>query len=175
MAEPVIPPKAKLFIGLIFQDHELYRKCRKRLEQKYGPIDLESPVISFAHTTYYQKIGENLNRVFFSFERLIKREDISKIKLDTNWFEKNLSAKGKREINIDPGYLTLSNVYLASCKEYFHRIYLTKGVYLENEYKYVGKKYQFFDWTYPDYQKQDYLNFFHGVREIYHRQLRGKN
>ena len=32
--------------------------------------------------------------------------------------------------------------------------------------------YQFFPWTYPDYQSKDYQEFFLKVRQIYRSQLR---
>jgi hypothetical protein len=53
-------------------------------------------------------------------------------------------------------------------------VYLGKGVYLENEYKYVEKRFQSWEWTYPDYKKQEYLSFFYNIRRIYHNQLRKK-
>ena len=116
-------------------------------------------------------MGNNLFKVLISFKKLIPREKIVPIKIYTNKLE-NKIHKNKRKINIDPGYLTLSNIYLASCKEYFHRVYLDKGIYLENELKYVEKRYQSWDWTYPDYKKQEYLDFFYNVRKIYHSQIR---
>ncbi len=175
MAIPEIPPKAKLFTGMIANSNEIAEKAEIALIKRYGEIDFKTMKIPFNHTDYYNNIGINLFRIFMSFEKLIRREDIVDIKLYTNRLEEKVSGKDKRRINIDPGYLTLSNVYLASCKEYFHRTYLSKGIYLENEYKYMGKEYQPWEWTYPDYRKQDYLNFFYNIRGIYHRQLRGKS
>jgi hypothetical protein len=116
-----------------------------------------------------------LKKVFYSFKKLIRREEIVAIKLYTNKLETRLSPKGLRSINIDPGYLTLSNVFLATCKEYFHRTYLSRGVFLENEYHYIAKKFQPWDWTYPDYRKPEYLYFFHEIRRIYYIQIRNHN
>ncbi len=90
-------------------------------------------------------MGRDLFRVLLSFRKLVRREDIVEIKLFTNRLEKKLSGKDRRIVNIDPGYLTLSNVFLASCKEYFHRAYLREGVYLENEYRFVARHYE--PWT----------------------------
>ncbi|MGL4369887.1 MAG: DUF4416 family protein [Spirochaetota bacterium] len=172
MAEPVIPQKAKLFIGFIYGDDLTLQRAVERCEKKFGTIDMRSMPIQFSHTEYYRSMGPNLKKTFISFEKLITRESIVGTKLWTNKLEKNLSGKADRTINIDPGYLTLSNVYLASCKEYFHRAYLTRGVYLENEYKYIDRRYRFWDWTYPDYQKKEYLEFFHSIRSIYYSQIK---
>jgi hypothetical protein len=172
VAEPAIPQKAKLFIGILSGEEQLLYKAVERFEKKFGSIDMRTMPILFSHTEYYRSMGPVLYKTFVSFEKLIRREDIVNIKLWTNRMEKSLSGKGERRINLDPGYLTLSNVYLASCKEYFHRSYLSKGIYLENEYKYIDRRYRAWEWTYPDYLKKEYLEFFHNVRSIYYLQLR---
>jgi hypothetical protein len=174
MAEPVIPQKAKLFIGIIFNSEEVMLKAKKKLVQKFGKVDSDTSYMPFSHTAYYKGIGSNLYKVFFSFEKLIPRDRLASIKLYTNAIEKNLSVKGKRIINIDPGYLTLSNVFLASCKEFFHRAYLGRGIYIENEYQFVNKEYICWDWTYPDYKKREYISYFHDLRKIYHGQIKGR-
>ncbi len=172
MAEPLIPKKVKLFIGIIFNSEEILAAAEKQLLKKYGEIDYRTTNIPFNHTAYYDDIGGPLYRVFFSFKKVIHREKLSDIKLFTNKLEKNVSGKkNARKINIDPGYMTLSNVFLASCKDYFHRAYIGKGVYIENEYRYMAKEFKFWDWTYPDYKKYEYLEFFYTVRGIYRKQL----
>jgi hypothetical protein len=171
MSEPIIPPRAKLFVGILFSTEDVLAAAEKLLLKKFGEIDFRTKNIPFVHTKYYSDMGSAQYRVLISFRKLIRREGIVEVKLYTNRLEKRLSEEGVRKINIDPGYLTLSNVYLASCKEFFHRAYLRKGVYLENEYRYVAKRYRPWEWTYPDYQKPDYLYFFHEVRRLYNNQL----
>lgn len=172
MAEPIVPPRAKLFIGILAPDDGVADRCEILLIKKYGEIDFKTRKISFDHTDYYRSIGPRLFRILVSFKKLVKREGIVDIKLACNRLERKISGKGARLINIDPGYLTLSNVYLATCKEFFHRVYLNKGIYLENEYRYVAKHYEPWEWTYPDYRKHEYIDFFHNVRKIYTRQLK---
>jgi hypothetical protein len=117
-------------------------------------------------------MGPGLKKIIWSFAKLINREDIVKIKLHTNKIESQISGRGPRIINLDPGYLTLSNVFLASCKEFYHRTYLGRGIYLENEYRYASKQFHFWEWTYPDYKKKEYLDFFYAVRKKYHDQIK---
>jgi hypothetical protein len=173
MTEAIIPVKAKLFIGILTASEDYLYLAETQLIKKFGLIDFKTPNIPFVHTEYYNSIGNELFKVLISFNKLIRREKIVPIKLYTNKLEKKIH-NDKRKINIDPGYLTLSNVYLASCKEYFHRVYLSKGIYLENELKYVEKRYQPWDWTYPDYKKIEYLDFFYNVRKTYYSQIKKK-
>jgi hypothetical protein len=171
MAEPIIPVKAKLFIGVLTGDQRFLFKVEEKLEKQFGRIDLRTEPIPFTHTDYYKKIGASLFRMFYSFEKLIKRDDLVDIKLYTNKLENGYTEMGERCVNIDPGYLTLSNVFLASCKEYFHRAYIGKGVYLENEYKFIERRYRPWEWTYPDYKKKEYIEYFHNLRLIYYKQV----
>lgn len=173
MSEAIIPVRAKLFAGILASSDSHMDAAVLALEKKYGEIDFKTVKIPFDHTDYYNAIGKNLFRVFISFRKLIKRENIVKVKLYTNGLEKKVSGKDRRRINIDPGYLTLSNVFLATCKDFFHRVYLSDGIYLENEYRYVAKHLEPWDWTYPDYRTREYMDFFHNLRRIYAKQLKG--
>ncbi len=172
MAEIIYPPKAKLFIGFIYSDEEILNKTISLLSENYGKIILKSESFPFQHTCYYESMGQNLKKVLLAFDELIERDRISLIKIHSNEIENLFLDNGKRRINIDPGYLTLSNVYLASCKEYYHRIYIGNGIYLENEYYWSKKDYVFFDWTYPDYKTEGYLTFFKELRNIYAQELK---
>ena len=172
MAEIIYPPKAKLFIGFIYSDEEILNKTISLLSENYGKIILKSESFPFQHTCYYESMGQNLKKVLLAFDELIERDHISLIKIHSNEIENLFLDNGKRRINIDPGYLTLSNVYLASCKEYYHRIYIGNGIYLENEYYWSKKDYVFFEWTYPDYKTEGYVNFFKELRNIYARELK---
>lgn len=172
MAQPKIPQKAKLFIGMLTARDDTLFTTIHLLKKKYGAIDLQSEAIPFSSTEYYSTIGKNLYKVFISFEKLIPRDNIAGIKLYTTKVENKFIKNDNRTINIDPGYLTLSNVFLASCKDFFHRVYVGKGIYVENEYRYVAKRYQPWEWTYPDYRKKEYIQFFETLRSIYHEQLK---
>jgi len=172
VAEPLIPEKAKFFTGILYKDSADLSSVEEQLNHNFGPSDLRSGPILFDNTEYYREIGEPLYKVLLSFERLVDRGEIAAIKLLTNSLEDIHSTEGQRRVNIDPGYMTLANVFLASCKDFYHRVYLQKGVYLENEYHYSGKQFRFWPWTYPDYKKTEYLEFFYEMRRIYYRQVR---
>jgi hypothetical protein len=163
----------KLIFGFIFREEKVYLLTRSTLEKKFGRIDFESPIFNFNHTNYYEReLGENLKRRFLSFERLIKPESISKIRHFTQRLEEKFSLGGKRRINIDPGYLDLSKLILATTKDYKHRIYLRDGIYAEVTLYYEKESFRAFDWTYPDYRTSEYIGIFNRIRQIYKEQIR---
>lgn len=170
------PLPVKLFIGMITQNEKMFIFMTKKLNRYFGKIDFISQIIPFDTTGYYKKeLGEDLKRQFISFKELINRENISDIKNKTNKIEKKFSImkEGKiiRQINIDPGYLTLASVILVTTKDYSHRIYLKDGIYAEVTLCYKNNSFIFNEWTYPDYRKQEYLKVFYQLREKYFEQL----
>src|SRR5215475_844350 len=170
----------KLFIGVLVANSKFIPQVGERLTAAYGAIDHRSDVIPFDFTDYYQaEMGDLVDRVFFSFERLIEADKLPEIKRQTNQLEDKLAPhlrppnKGvKRPVNLDPGYIEQAKVILASTKNFYHRIYLGGGIFGEVTMHFRNNTYQFFPWTYPDYQSKDYQEFFLRVRQIYRSQLR---
>lgn len=176
MGKIKIPEKVKLIVGMLSQEVELFKSAEEKLQKKFGEIDYESILIPFSHTDYYrEEMGDNLIRKFISFKKLISPEKIVEIKIYTNKIEQDYSIEGKRKINLDPGYITLSKLVLASTKDYSHRVYLNKGIYAEATLFYKDKKFQIFPYTYPDYRTEKYLEIFQQIREIYYNQIRKKD
>ncbi len=161
----------KLVIGLIFKDNNIYARVKQLLERKFGPVDFESQILDFVYTDYYEKeLGRDLKRVFISFKDLIPPQELTRIKITTNSMEKRISKEASRLINIDPGYLDLAKLVLATTKDYKHRIYLNRGIYAEITLFYEGRSFKPWDWTYPDYKTPEYIAIFNRVRNIYTRQ-----
>ena len=172
------PVGVKLFIGMISGEEDLFKEAEERLSQKFGSVDFKSPILSFQHTPYYEsEMGSNLKRKFISFQGLIDPAEIREIKLFTNQLEQDFLHPDTedRRINLDPGYLTLSKLALASTKDYQHRIYLGRGIYAEVTLRYKkGKGFEPWEWTYPDYRTREYLEIFNSLRKIYQSQLKTK-
>jgi len=165
----------KLIIGFIFRNDKSLEKARAALEKTFGRIDFQSQVLAFNHTGYYQEeMGKDLKRVFVSFQKHISAEKLTQIKIITNRIEERLADRGRRLINIDPGYLDFAKVVLASTKDYFHRIYLAKGIFAEITLFYRGKTFKAWEWAYPDYRSLEYISIFNQIRQIYARQIKNK-
>jgi hypothetical protein len=166
----------KLFVGVLVAAEDLVSDVESQLSSSYGPLDCRSPVLPFTFTDYYrQETGDRILRVFFSFERLIEGDQLPEIKRQTNALEERFSAAGsavKRPVNLDPGYLEHSKVILASTKNFYHRMYLGRGIFGEVTMHFRNGAYEFFPWTYPDYKSAEYQSFFLELRAVYRKQLR---
>jgi hypothetical protein len=173
MGKSTSPDQVKLIIGFIFKEEGFLKKAEGILLRHFGAIDLESPILPFDYTDYYQKeIGSGLSRKFVSFKKLIPSQKLASVKILTNKIEEKLSLKGRRRINIDPGYLTLAKLVLASTKDYSHRIHLSNGIFAEITLCYQNKIFQPREWTYPDYRSAEYLHIFNDIRNIYAQQIK---
>ncbi|MEK6635845.1 MAG: DUF4416 family protein [Planctomycetota bacterium] len=174
------PKPVNLIIGILAGISELLGQIDKTLEKNFGPIDFRSDVITFNFTDYYNdEMGKDIQRQFYSFEKLIMPDEIAPIKVKTNEIEESIAASKKyavkRPINIDPGYINESRLILASTKDFSHRIYLRDGIYAEVTLNYRGGRYETFPWTFPDYKSSDYHNFLLKARELYVRKLKKTN
>ena len=166
----------KLFVGVLVANEDLVSVVESQLTSSYGPLDCRSPVLPFTFTDYYRReTGDHILRVFFSFERLIEGDQLPEIKRHANALEETFSVAGtalKRPVNLDPGYLEHSKVILASTKNFYHRMYLGRGIFGEVTMHFRNGTYEFFPWTYPDYKSAEYQAFFIELRAIYRKQLR---
>ena len=159
------PKAVKLIIGMLARNKKLFEKAEEFFIEEFGLIDYGSPVIPFKYTSYYKKeMGSSLKRKFISFKKLISPEKIAKIKLLTNSIEEKLSVKNKRQVNIDPGYISDAKLILATTKDYFHRIYLSQGIYAEVTLRWRKHSFEPFKWTYPDYKSKEYLGILNKIR-----------
>lgn len=173
MAEVTLPKPVKLLVGLISGDTMLMDKAAALLARHYGPIDFESDTVDFNFTDYYnEEMGEGLKRKFMSFGRLISPDNACRIKILTNKIEKRLGHNGRRRINIDPGYIALSKLVLFTTKDFYHRLYLGKGIYAEVTLQYKDKAFKPFEWSYPDYKAVEHIRFFNKIRDRYAEQIK---
>jgi hypothetical protein len=163
----------KLITGFIFKDPQYYCKSKDLLASKFGSLDFESADIPFNLTDYYaSEFGRPLTRKFLSFKKLIPAQNLPEIKAYTNRLEERLSCRGKRQVNLDPGYLDLAKLILASTKDYAHRIYLGKGIFSEITLYFKDGSFTPWEWTYPDYRSAVYIEIFNKIRQAYAQELK---
>jgi hypothetical protein len=171
-------PSAVLCLLAAFSRHEeALAWGREKMESVCGPVALVSPAFEFSETAYYRStMGESLKKQFFAFEQLIDPARLIDLKLQTNALENEYAALGKhaeaRPLNLDPGYITLAKLVLASTKDHSHRLYLGQGIYAEITLSFRGGGWQPAEWTYPDYRRADFQKFFTECREYLKRTAR---
>ncbi|MBS4014820.1 MAG: DUF4416 family protein [Candidatus Latescibacteria bacterium] len=159
-------PTGIIIWGLISNDQNLMNDVQKELSPQFGSVLLKSDIIPFDYTDYYeQEMGSGLQRMWLMTDKIIDLSHIADTKLHAIEIEKKFQVQSKRRINIDPGFLTLSNFVLATTKNYSHRIYLRDGIFAEVTLIFRNQTFQPLAWTYPDYQNN--IRFFNHARQIF--------
>jgi len=165
----------KLITGILTSVPELLPETEKELEAHFGAIDARSEIFHFDWTGYYDaEMGSPLYRRFLGFADLIEAPFVADAKIASNEIETSMAGKYPgvgRPVNLDPGYLEQSKIVLASTKNFFHRILISRGIYAEVTLHYQDKRWKPFPWTFPDYSSEKYHAFFTALRETYRRQL----
>jgi len=168
MSVPQSPKPAKLVIGIFGKNKKLIERLALDLSSQFGPLDLVSSWMDFSYTNYYKpEMGSPLARRMFAFKQLIEQGVLAEIKIATNKIEQTYSTAGKRQVNVDPGYLLHERFVLASGKNFSHRIYIGLGVYADLTLIYQKGSFQKLPWTYPDYADQAMICFLEAVRRKY--------
>jgi len=170
------PHPVKLFVGMLAGNIELFEIAQTELASRFGTIDAASEIMPFDFTDYYtDEMGPNLLRKFVGFSRSINPKELASIKLFTNDLEESISEQlgsERRLVNLDPGYISLSKLVLASTKDYSHRIYLSDGIFAEVTLHYSHHCFNPWPWTYPDYKTDAYCRFFESLRNQHLEALR---
>jgi hypothetical protein len=175
MSHPAEPPPVKLVASLFSPSSSLLDEVVEALPAFFGPIERLSPPFMFDRTTYYaREMGWPLYRRFVSFRDLVPPDRLAEIKIETNALEERYLMGGKRRVNIDPGYVALERLVLATGKNYVHRIYLSRGIYGDLTLIFSRGSFSPLPWTYPDYAANDTVGYFNQVRADYMGQLRGE-
>ncbi|MHC4788815.1 MAG: DUF4416 family protein [Planctomycetota bacterium] len=178
MGEVVRPRPVNLICAVLAGGEQFLGPTRERMEKVLGPVDLESEGWPFDFTDYYaDEMGEALLRRIYSFRELIAPDNLAAIKHTTNRLEKELARElpdaPARPVNLDPGYVSLNKLVLATTKDFAHRVCLGGGIYAESTLRWLDGAFQPWEWTYPDYRTEGYRAFFTGVRWRYREKLEG--
>ncbi|MFW6216734.1 MAG: DUF4416 family protein, partial [Desulfohalobiaceae bacterium] len=84
-------------------------------------------------------------------------------------------SDANRLFNLDPGYLTLEQLVLATGKNFTHRIYLDQGVFADLTLVYSKAGWQTLPWTYPDYAGRLLQDILNQLRQRYKQKLRQRS
>ena len=157
-------PLALPLLAVMARSGEAIDAVLPEARARFGDILASSPDYSFdAFTNYYEpEFGAGLVKrvIFFATPR--EQRCLADDKLWSNALEAPERSEDnfcdpvsppprRRIINLDPGYLTLSKLVLASTKDHAQRIYLGQGIWAEITLAYRGKSFERHPWSYPDY------------------------
>jgi hypothetical protein len=169
--------QVKLFLAVMYTSKDLYHEVIDFCTGTFGQVDRSfGPVELGNFTDYYSsEMGTGILKQYHTFEKLIERDALASIKTATNALESKLSSHGRRRVNLDPGYLTHDKLVLATTKDFYHRIYLSEGIFAEVTLHFRQGRYRFFSWTYPDYQECGVLDLCEKARADLVGTLRKEN
>lgn len=172
MGQTKTPRPVKLVMSLIMASKALLPRVLDDVRGYYGETDFVSPWMAFGFTDYYTpEMGRDLKRRFVAFRRLIAPDVLPAAKNLTNRIEQRYAQQAKRQVNIDPGYVSREHMILATTKAYTHRPYLRDGIYADLALIYRKGSYRPLEWTYPDYRQPELVGMFNGIRKTYLLQL----
>ncbi len=166
------PLPAKIFLGMLSSEPDLFSECTAIFTQAYGAVDLESDVLPWTTSDYYdEEMGTAIFRKFIFFQKPVDPSLLVALKRFSNSVETRFSShegRPKRRINLDPGYVTEAKVVLASTKDFAHRVYIGDGIYGEVTLRFAGRERTFaaLEHTYFDFREQRYRELFNQAREL---------
>ena len=161
-------PRVKRITGILFpsDNKNLLDWSINELTKIWGKPELQSNIVKFDKTDYYHEINPDLSRIFFCFPGLVEAGGLVDWKHEAINIEA-MSRQPIRAVNIDPGYVDGARLVLASTKDHAHRIYLRDEIFGEVTMRYRFKKWQSFDYTFPDFASGVYDEFFIQVRRLW--------
>ena len=171
-------PPVLLIMAAFSRYPEALDWARQRAEGECGPVVLQSERFIHDETMFYEPtMGSGLLKTFFAFDRRIDAPEIVDLKHRSNAWEEEYRAANHwpepRPLNIDPGYLTEAKLVLATTKDRDHRLYLDRGIFVEVTLHYHHGAWRERPWTYPDYRRADYHQFFDQCRAFLRGARRG--
>ncbi len=148
---PVVP-----FAAILTPDAALFDEARQKLEVLMPPVMEVLAPSPFNHTDYYcDEMGDELFKGFVSFLPAFTQDSLVQFKLNARGIEWGYAFlennRIRRRINIDPGYVDLSKIVLATSKNFAHRIHVGSGVFAEVTLIYQARRWSTLPWTYPDF------------------------
>lgn len=174
----IAKPKPVLLIAAITSRYESAIDWSiERAASNWGKVSLESPLFDFTETKFYnESMGLDLKKKLFAFEPLLDPGELPQQKILSNQWEEEFNSQPEyaeeRPLNIDPGYITEAKLVLATTKDRDHRIYLGQGILAEITLHFQSGQWQKSRWTYPDYQREDFQEFFTKCRDLLRERLR---
>lgn len=174
MSRLTTPEPVKPLLAAFGPDAAQLEIAAGRLADLYGGgYDYISHELPFDQTGYYEaEMGAGLMSRFFAFERPFDSyAGLVELKHMAQGLEGELSnPAGGRLVNLDPGYVSLERVVLATGKNNIQRIYLGRGVWADLSLVYLHGGFKPLPWTYPNYRAPEVILICEEIRALFKKQ-----
>jgi hypothetical protein len=162
--------------GVLAASPALLAAAADRVAAEIAPLASASARTDWRHTDFYRaEMGGELWRQFVAFDTRIDPTELAALKRRTNAIEDHFVGPGGRRVNLDPGYLDLARVVLATTKDAAHRIAIGEGIFAEATLRFVDGRFAPWPYTYPDYADPAALEFFTAVRARFRAEVRQRS
>jgi len=147
---------------------ELLPEVEAELVRAFGEVALKSVPFAFDTSEYYRpEMGEGLQRTWYGFRDLCPAERLVEARLKTGEIEDRFAVEGRRRVNLDPGYLDLGKLVLASLKEAPDKIHMGDGVWAHVCLQFRDGKFTAPDHSFPDFKDGRFDELMLEARELY--------
>ena len=168
VSQTVEPAPVLRLCSCLTAEPELLTTVESELVRAYGEVALRSPAFPFDTSDYYrEEMGEGLERHWLCFQEPFGAEQLPEFRLTTGRIEAKLAADGNRRVNLDPGYLDLGKLVLASLKEAPDKIYMGRGVWAHTCLQFRWGEFTAPDHSFPDFQDGRFNTFMLKARNLY--------
>lgn len=166
------PEPVKLLALVLWREADALEEALRRLSGLWGDADFQGPDRPFDATDYYEReMGTGLQRRIISFAALVSSESLVLRKLEAAGVEDALRGLRGRRVNIDPGYLDVHKVVLASFKPGAPKVHLGRGVHADIVCRYSKGRFQPLEWSFGDFRSGTYDEELTAIRARYKRQI----
>ncbi len=160
-------PPVLLVVATMSADPSLARTAAEAFAEPWGGIDLSGSGVSFDQTRYYEpEMGPDLVRTYCTGQ-LVRPESLAELKAAAWAIERRYCRGEQRQVNLDPGYLDLNKVVLASFKHGPQKLYLGQAVWADMVLFFSDRAFRSLPWTFPDLRGGSHLEFFATARQRY--------
>jgi hypothetical protein len=165
MSAGTTPALVQPIAGVLAASPTLLAEAAAALANAVAPIAVASEPAPWTHSAYYEpEMGAPLWRQYLALATRIAPHELAGLKRLTNALEDRWRTAGRRSVNLDPGYVDLLRVVLASTKDAAHRVAIAPDLYAEATLYFARGEFQPWPYTYPDYAGADARAFFTRVR-----------
>ena len=147
-------------MAIMYSSLENFDKAKEELILKYGAVKAESNSYDFNFTKYYEpEMGAGLKKKFIIFSKEISKEDLIAVKFFITEVEEKFSDSSNRSVNIDPGYLSSTELVLATWKGKDFKEKISDNVWAHKVLGFKGNEVEEYFHTFADYRVKENQEF----------------